>query len=349
MVGLYFSASWCGPCQHFTPRLVEVYQELRAAGRKFEVIFISSDQSAEEFDHYFAKMPWLALAFEHRDLKADLSTLYEVNGIPSFILVDPSNGRIVTPDGRAAVTYGAAFWPFDKQAMARGKAEAEEREQRAREAAIKAEADAVAAQEAKPSPKVVVRRHCGPPGSLTLDFTARSLGFGAFTTAAANTVVPPGGKAYYELELVQVDSIAQVGWATDALVRSDISTGEGVGDGAGSWGVDGMRKVRWCGESTGEFGSDWRAGDIIGLAVAVPGPGEGGNEAAGAWVSINGSFAEPDGLFADGSLLELARGKGVFPAITGSPDFAAKYNFGEEPFKFAPPAGDFRPVLSFSA
>ncbi|CAA0818255.1 Probable nucleoredoxin 1 [Striga hermonthica] len=42
-VGLYFSASWCGPCQRFTPNLVEAYNELKQVD-KFEVIFIFADQ-----------------------------------------------------------------------------------------------------------------------------------------------------------------------------------------------------------------------------------------------------------------------------------------------------------------
>lgn len=34
VVGIYFSAHWCGPCRGFTPRLVETYKSLKAAGKK---------------------------------------------------------------------------------------------------------------------------------------------------------------------------------------------------------------------------------------------------------------------------------------------------------------------------
>jgi len=33
LVGLYFSAHWCGPCRQFTPILSKVYEEVRAAGK----------------------------------------------------------------------------------------------------------------------------------------------------------------------------------------------------------------------------------------------------------------------------------------------------------------------------
>jgi nucleoredoxin len=42
VVGVYFSGSWCAPCQKFTPQLIETYKTLKqAADKKFEVIFVS--------------------------------------------------------------------------------------------------------------------------------------------------------------------------------------------------------------------------------------------------------------------------------------------------------------------
>eukprot|EP00961_Rhodomonas_salina_P254156 3434805-Rhodomonas_salina.2 len=72
IVGIYFSAHWCGPCRSFTPKLVAMYEELKAGGKKFEVIFVSSDKDQDAFDKYFGSMPWLALPFEDRDLKVFL-------------------------------------------------------------------------------------------------------------------------------------------------------------------------------------------------------------------------------------------------------------------------------------
>ena len=83
VVGLYFSAHWCPPCRGFTPKLAETYTKIKEAGDKpFEIVFISSDKDQEQFDSYFAEMPWLALPFEQRDLKAKLSKKFKVNGIP---------------------------------------------------------------------------------------------------------------------------------------------------------------------------------------------------------------------------------------------------------------------------
>ena len=43
VLGLYFSASWCGPCRSFTPKLSAKYRELTEAGKNFEIIFVSAD------------------------------------------------------------------------------------------------------------------------------------------------------------------------------------------------------------------------------------------------------------------------------------------------------------------
>ena len=45
--GLYFSAHWCGPCRKFTPKLVEYYNKIVGEHPEFEIIFVSSDKSAD--------------------------------------------------------------------------------------------------------------------------------------------------------------------------------------------------------------------------------------------------------------------------------------------------------------
>lgn len=67
-VGFYFSAHWCPPCRSFTPKLAEFYKKLHTE-KNFEIVFVSSDKSKDEFDKYYEEMPWLALPFSDRDRK----------------------------------------------------------------------------------------------------------------------------------------------------------------------------------------------------------------------------------------------------------------------------------------
>ncbi|KAH3757415.1 carnitine O-palmitoyltransferase 2 [Pelomyxa schiedti] len=120
-IGIYFSGHWCGPCRAFTPILASVYKELKAAGKKFEVIFVSSDRSQEDFDSYFAEMPWLAIPFTDREAKATLGDHFEIEGIPTLILLD-SAGKNVSLSANDLVSGGKAEafpWTPEKMEEAR--------------------------------------------------------------------------------------------------------------------------------------------------------------------------------------------------------------------------------------
>lgn len=112
VVGLYFSASWCGPCRFFSPVLKKVYKELNEQGKGFEVVFISSDEGDEEFKEYYKDMPWLALPYADRELQTKLGEYFEVRGIPSLVFLD-ENGKTIDNDGTSIIRrFGADAYPF---------------------------------------------------------------------------------------------------------------------------------------------------------------------------------------------------------------------------------------------
>ncbi|XP_065891038.1 nucleoredoxin-like [Dysidea avara] len=105
VLGLYFSAHWCGPCRGFTPQLVESYNKLKQAGKNFEIIFCSSDRDDKSFKDYFGTMPWISLPYNDPRKKA-LSRHFDVSGIPTLVIVDEER-KLVTTQGRAAVSNDA--------------------------------------------------------------------------------------------------------------------------------------------------------------------------------------------------------------------------------------------------
>jgi len=102
-VGIYFSAHWCPPCRGFTPKLAEAYSQMKANGKKFQIIFVSSDKDEEQFKDYFKDMPWLALPYADRAAKDMLNKKFKVNGIPALVIVD-KDGQTITTDGRGEVS-----------------------------------------------------------------------------------------------------------------------------------------------------------------------------------------------------------------------------------------------------
>jgi thiol-disulfide isomerase/thioredoxin len=95
-VGLYFSASYCGPCISFTPELIRFrnkYQE------EFEVILVGGDGSAKDQARYIKKldMPWLAMINQSEAAKKASKEL-GVLLIPSLVILDPS-GNVISKKG----------------------------------------------------------------------------------------------------------------------------------------------------------------------------------------------------------------------------------------------------------
>merc|ERR1719502_1092076 len=101
-VGIYFSAHWCPPCRGFTPKLAESHTKMVAAGKKWDIVFASSDRDKAAFDEYLAEMPWKA--FPHGDERKDaLDEMFGVSGIPTLVVLDPKTGKVITKGGRGMI------------------------------------------------------------------------------------------------------------------------------------------------------------------------------------------------------------------------------------------------------
>ncbi|CAF1301777.1 unnamed protein product [Adineta ricciae] len=104
IIGLYFSAHWCPPCQNFTPKLAAFYQTY-AREKNFEIIFLSSDYDEASSYYYYQHMPWLRLDYRDRQKKQELEYKYGVNGIPALILLDGTTGDVICADARQYVEW----------------------------------------------------------------------------------------------------------------------------------------------------------------------------------------------------------------------------------------------------
>ncbi|CAF1169914.1 unnamed protein product [Adineta steineri] len=99
VVALYFSAHWCPPCRNFTPKLAEIFKDAKDEVKdKLDIVFVSCDEDEEGFNKYFNEMPWKALPFSERDRAKTLGEKFEVEGIPSLVVLS-SSCEVLVADG----------------------------------------------------------------------------------------------------------------------------------------------------------------------------------------------------------------------------------------------------------
>jgi thiol-disulfide isomerase/thioredoxin len=91
----YYTASWCGPCQKFTPALVDFYNQKKNG--EFEAVLVSSDRDEDAMENYSVekKMPWPQLKLSKVE-KFKREFKHPGTGIPNLVLCDLEGKLIKT-------------------------------------------------------------------------------------------------------------------------------------------------------------------------------------------------------------------------------------------------------------
>jgi hypothetical protein len=261
--------------------------------------------------------PWVALAFGQRELKDLISEAFGVRGIPHLALVYPKTGACNTLGRRVIDDYGAVGFPWVDLA-----------------AAAAAVAATAAAQQAEleqrwcDAGKLALKPHNGSRGVSAF---SHEIEFKLFNTFVADVKLS-NGRFYYEVEVLALSHLpfgcaTHFGVCTEGFeARAD---SRGVGSDSFSFAVDGLNQQLLPGEGR-DFGSEWKNGQVIGFAIDISKAG-----CASISVSVDGSFAAPNGLAFDG-----------IPAGWLSPAFSAssgkfRLNFGDTTFRHSPPDATF--------
>ena len=95
-MAFYSSASWCGPCQAFSPTLVRKYKSLQRRYENFELALLSADNTEADWVEYLKdhKMPYPSVKFGSA-AKGAASRGRKTNGIPSIHVIRLSDGAAV--------------------------------------------------------------------------------------------------------------------------------------------------------------------------------------------------------------------------------------------------------------
>jgi hypothetical protein len=104
VLGLFFAASWCAPSRNFATVLCSRYSELKAAGKKLEIVLVSADDDVESFSTFSASLPYLALPFSDRDREKALCTRFNIETIPKLLLIECKTGKLITSQARSEMS-----------------------------------------------------------------------------------------------------------------------------------------------------------------------------------------------------------------------------------------------------
>lgn len=101
VIGIYFSASWCGPCRGFTPELAKFRNENSDI---FEVVLVGSDSSESAKNKYMNEfsMNWPSVKIDGKD-SDNINGKFKSNGIPYLVILSKS-GEVITTNGRSEIS-----------------------------------------------------------------------------------------------------------------------------------------------------------------------------------------------------------------------------------------------------
>lgn len=94
IVGLYFSASWCPPCQQFTPQLINFYKKYHQQ-HNFKIVLIPfKEDQEEEYQDYLHQMPWASLSPKKETLIDSLIKKYRCASVPRIVFIN-QEGKVI--------------------------------------------------------------------------------------------------------------------------------------------------------------------------------------------------------------------------------------------------------------
>ena len=92
-LAVYHGASWCSPCQQFSPRLSEFYHGADKTKNRFQLMMVNYDQSDAAMVAYMRqhRMEFPAVSRS----EAGGWGAATGNGIPNLIIIDTTSGKVV--------------------------------------------------------------------------------------------------------------------------------------------------------------------------------------------------------------------------------------------------------------
>ena len=116
-VAILFSAFAVPSAREFTRQLMDVYKELKAKGKGFEVVFLHNDESSEVWTQSMREMGWLAVPFSDSSTIDSAGQKFAIQDLPTLVILDQEGNRVTNEGVDLIKKYGSNAWPFSKESM----------------------------------------------------------------------------------------------------------------------------------------------------------------------------------------------------------------------------------------
>lgn len=116
-MGLYFSLSSYKPCEEFTPKLLNMYEKLKAKGENFEIVMIPLDDNEKSFKEALGGVPWYSLPMKDRKCEK-LIRYFELSTLPTLVIIGPDGKTVHSNVAETVEEHGSEAYPFTPEKFA---------------------------------------------------------------------------------------------------------------------------------------------------------------------------------------------------------------------------------------
>jgi len=102
IICLFFTASWCSPCEIFSKELFEIYNEGNQGEKLLEIVQINYEKpETTSMKQILIDKPWIFIPIHDPKIE-DLTKRFGIETIPVFLVLD-QNGKIISETARADI------------------------------------------------------------------------------------------------------------------------------------------------------------------------------------------------------------------------------------------------------
>lgn len=97
IIMLYFTGSWCKPCNKAKEVLINFYNKVNETSKVFEIIQVASEKNESDFRMSIESLPWLFIPKEEK-IGRELFSKFQISTIPNYVILNKTGNHLIEFD-----------------------------------------------------------------------------------------------------------------------------------------------------------------------------------------------------------------------------------------------------------